>query len=82
MNRTLIAAGLATALFTAPALADCAADLTKIATAMKTATLDEAGSVKAKDLIKKAMDAETAKDEAACTTASTEMMKMLGLKTQ
>ena len=80
MKRILIAAGFATALFVAPAFADCAADLTKINDAMKTATLDDAGSAKAKDLMKKATAAQTAKDEAACTAATGEMMKMLSIK--
>ena len=80
MNRILITAGFATALFAAPAFADCAGDMTKITEAMKTATLDDAGSAKAKDLMKKATDAQTAKDEAACTASTSEMMKMMGLK--
>ncbi len=80
MKRILIAAGFATALFAAPAFADCAGDMAKITEAMKTATLDDAGSAKAKDLMKAATAAQTAKDEAACATSTAEMMKMMGLK--
>ena len=81
MKRILIAASLATALFAAPAFADCAGDMTKINDAMKTMKLDDAGTAKAKDLMAKATKASDAKDETACTAATGELMTMLGLKT-
>ena len=80
MKRILIAAGFATALFSASAFADCAGDMAKITDAMKTAKLDDAGTAKAKDLMSKATAAQTAKDETACTASTAEMMKMMGLK--
>ncbi len=85
MKRIFIAAGFATALFTAsaivaPAFADCAGDMAKITDAMKAAKLDDAGTAKAKDLMTKATAAQTAKDEAACTASTAELMKMMGLK--
>jgi hypothetical protein len=81
MKRILIAASVASALFAAPAFADCAGDMTKITDAMKTMKMDEAGTTKAKDLMEKAKKASDIKDEAACTSATTELMTMLGLKT-
>ncbi len=82
MNRMLIAAAAATMLFAAPAFADCKADLTKINEAMKTMTLDEAGTTKAKDWLDKATKANTAKDETACTAATAELKTLLGIKTE
>jgi hypothetical protein len=79
MKTTFIAAAFATALFAAPAFADCAGDLTKIDEAMKTIKLDEAGTAKAKELMDKATAAQTAKDEAACTAATAELMTLVGM---
>lgn len=79
MKTTLIAAALGLAVFAAPAFADCAADMEKITETMKTVKLDEANAAKAKELMDKANAASTAKDEAACTTATTEVLKMLGM---
>jgi hypothetical protein len=80
MKMKIIAATFAATLFAAPAFADCAADLTKVEEAMKTITLDEANTNKAKELMDKAVAARDAKDEAACTTSTTELMTMVGLK--
>ncbi len=79
MKNILIAAALATTLFAAPAFADCAGDLAKIDEAMKTMTLDEAGTAKAKELMDKAVAAQTAKDETACTAATVELMTLVGM---
>lgn len=79
MKRTLIAAAFATSLFAAPAFADCAADLTKVDEAMKTMTLDEATTAKAKELSDKAKAAMEAKDEAACTASAAELMTLVGM---
>lgn len=80
MKMTLIAAAFATTLFAAPAFADCATDLTKIDEAMKTVKLDEANTVKAKELMDKAMVARDAKDEAGCGTATMELKTLVGLQ--
>jgi hypothetical protein len=80
MKMTFIAAALATTLFAAPAFADCTGDLAKIDEAMKTMKLDDTGAAKAKELSDKAMAASTAKDEAACTAATAELMTLLGVK--
>lgn len=80
MKTTLIAAAMATALFVGPAFADCAGDMAKVDEAMKTAKLDEAGTAKAKELTDKAKAASDAKDEAACTAATAELLPMLGVQ--
>ncbi len=80
MKTFLIASTIAIAAFAAPAFADCAGDMAKVDEAMKTATLDEAGTTKAKELSDKAKAAGEAKDEAACTTATTELLALLGVK--
>ncbi len=79
MKTKLIIAALGISLFAAPAFADCAADMAKITDAMKTVKLDDAGNAKAKELLDKANAASTAKDEAACTAATGELMKLLGM---
>jgi hypothetical protein len=79
MKNILIAAALATTLFAAPAFADCAGDLAKIDEAMKTMKLDEAGTAKAKELMDKALAAQTANDETACTAATVELMTLVGM---
>ncbi|MDE2384456.1 MAG: hypothetical protein KGO53_07545 [Alphaproteobacteria bacterium] len=80
MNRILIASAIATSLFAAPAFADCAADFAKAQEALKTAKLDDKGQAAAKDLVAKATDASTKKDEAACTAAVADLNKLLGAK--
>jgi hypothetical protein len=82
MKTTLIAAAFATALFAAPAFADCAADLTKVDEAMKTMKLDDATGAKAKELMDKAKAAMDAKDEATCATSAKELMTLVGLPAQ
>jgi hypothetical protein len=79
MKTVLIAATLAFAFAAGPAFADCASDLTKIDEAMKTVKLDDAGMQKATESLTKAKAAADAKDEAACTTNTAELMKMLGM---
>jgi hypothetical protein len=79
MKSVLIAATFAFAFAAGPAFADCASDLVKIDEAMKTVKLDEAGMKKATDSLTKAKVASDAKDEAACTTETSELMKMLGV---
>ena len=79
MKTTFIAAALGLAVFTAPAFADCAADMGKITEAMKTVKLDDANNAKAKELMDKATAASGAKDEAGCTAATGELMKLLGM---
>lgn len=79
MKSVLIAATLAMAFAAGPAFADCVGDISKIDEAMKTTKLDDAGKTKAKELLDKAMAASVAKDEAACTTNTGELMKMLGM---
>ena len=80
MKMFLTAAALATALLAGPAFADCASDMTKAEEAMKTVTLDDANMAKAKELTDKAKAAGDAKDEAACTAATTELLALLGVK--
>jgi hypothetical protein len=46
---------------------------------MKTMKLDEANTAKAKELMDKAVAARDAKDEAACTTATTELKTLAGV---
>ena len=77
MNRILIASALATALFAAPAFADCAADLAAAQDALKTAKLDDAAASTAKDLVAKATAASAAKDEAGCTAALAGLKKLM-----
>lgn len=79
MKSVLIAATLVMAFAAGPAFADCVGDLTKIEEAMKTTKLDEAGMKTAADSLTKAKAAAEAKDEAACTTTTAELMKMLGI---
>ena len=79
MKTTFIAAAIGLALFAAPAFADCAGDMAKITEAMKTVKLDDANNAKAKDLMDKATAASGGKDEAACTAATGELMKMLNM---
>jgi hypothetical protein len=79
MKTTLIAAAVGLTLFAAPAFADCAADMTKITEAMKTVKLDDANNAKAKELMDKATMASSTKDEAGCTAATGELIKLLGM---
>jgi hypothetical protein len=79
MKTKIIAAAFAATLFATPALADCAADLTKVEEAMKTVKLDEANTAKAKELMDKAVAARDAKDEATCAANSAELLKMVGM---
>jgi hypothetical protein len=81
MKTVLVAAALALSSAAAPAYADCVSDIQKIEDAMKTTTLDEAGMKSATDNLTKAKAAADAKDEKACMTSTSELMKMLGLKT-
>jgi hypothetical protein len=79
MKATIMGAAIALAFAASPVLADCAADLTKIDEAMKTATLDDAAKTKAEDLLTKARAARDASDEAACSTSAKEVLTMLGM---
>lgn len=79
MKSVLIAATAFLTFAAAPAFADCAGDITKIEEAMKTTKLDEAGMKTATDTMTKAKAASEAKDESACTTATGDLMKMLGM---
>jgi|GEM_PF-5628993 len=76
MNRVLIASALATALFAAPAFADCAADYAKAQDAMKSMKMDDKTTAMVKDQTAKITDAMTKKDEAACTAAVADLTKM------
>ena len=76
MNRILIASALATALFAAPAFADCAADFAKAQDAMKTVKMDDKATAMAKDLTAKITDAISKKDEAACTASMVDLTKL------
>jgi hypothetical protein len=78
MKATIIGTALFIAAAASPAFADCTADITKIDEAMKTTTLDEASMTKAKEALDKAKAAQTANDEAACTTSAKEVLTMLG----
>jgi hypothetical protein len=80
MNRILIASAIATSLFAAPAFADCAADLAKAQDTLKTAKLDDKATASVKDLVAKATDAATKKDEAACAAAVAELVKLIPAK--
>jgi hypothetical protein len=80
MKKTICLFVVATAFAAAPALADCASDLTKVKDAMATMTLDEATNTKAKELMDKASTAQTAKDETACMASAQELMTLLGVK--
>jgi len=80
MNRILIASALATAMFAAPAFADCAADFAKAQDAMKMVKMDDKGMAMAKDVTAKITDAIAKKDEAACTAALADYMKMAPAK--
>jgi hypothetical protein len=79
MKMTFIAAAFATTMLAAPAFADCAEDLTKIEDAMKTVTLDEANTAKAKELMDKAVAARDSKDETTCSASVTELKTLVGL---
>ena len=76
MNRILIASALATALFAAPAFADCAADFAKAQDAMKTVKMDDKATAMAKDLTAKITDAIAKKDEATCTASMVDLAKL------
>jgi hypothetical protein len=78
MKATIIGTALFIVAAASPAFADCAADITKIDEAMKTATLDEASMTKAKEVLDKAKAAQSANDEAGCTTSAQEVLTMLG----
>jgi hypothetical protein len=78
MKTYLAAFAIVVALAT-PALADCAGDLTKIEEAMKTVKLDEATMTKASASLEVAKAASLAKDEAACTVATKEVLTLLGM---
>ena len=80
MNRILIASAIATSLFAAPAFADCAADLAKAQDTLKTAKLDDKATASVKDLVAKATDAATKKDEAACAASVAELVKLIPAK--
>lgn len=79
MKSYLIASSLVLAFAVSPALADCAADMTKIDEAMKTATLDDAGKTKAQELLDKAKAARDANDEAGCAASTKEVLTLLGM---
>jgi hypothetical protein len=79
MKTTLIAAAVGLTLFAGPAFADCAGDMAKITEAMKTVKLDDANNAKAKELMDTATAASGTKDEAACTAATGELIKLLGM---
>lgn len=79
MKTYLATAAIALGLAATPALADCASDLSKINDAMAKVQLDEATSAKAKELMDKATAAQAAKDEATCTTATKELMPLVGV---
>jgi hypothetical protein len=76
MNRILIASALATALFAAPAFADCAADFAKMQDAMKAVKMDDKTAATAKDLSAKITDAIAKKDEATCSATMVELAKL------
>ena len=80
MTKFLIASAIATALFAAPAFADCAADMTKAQEMMKTAKLDDKAMAAVKDGMAKATDAATKKDEAACAASVAELVKLIPAK--
>lgn len=80
MNRILIASALATALFAAPAFADCAADFAKAQDAMKAVKMDDKATAMAKDLTAKITDAVAKKDEATCTAALADYAKLAAAK--
>ncbi len=63
----------------APALADCATDLTKIDEAMKSVTLEETAATKAKESLEKAKAAQTANDEELCMASTKEVLTLLGM---
>jgi hypothetical protein len=79
MKSVLIATTVFFTFAAVPAFADCAGDITKIEEAMKTTKLDEAGMKTATDSLTKAKAASEAKDEAACTVVTGDLMKMLGM---
>jgi hypothetical protein len=76
MNRILIASAIATALFAAPAFADCAADFAKAQEAMKAVKMDDKMTAMAKDATAKITDMIAKKDEAGCAAAVAEFAKM------
>jgi hypothetical protein len=78
MKATILAAAAVFTFAAAPAFADCAADMTKIDEAMKTATLDDTNKSKADELLQKAKTAMDAKDEAGCSASTKEILTMLG----
>jgi len=80
MKRILIASAIATSLFAAPAFADCAADLAKAQDTLKMAKLDDKATASVKDLVAKATDAATKKDEAACAASVAELVKLIPAK--
>ena len=80
MNRIFIASAIATSLFAAPAFADCAADLAKAQDSLKMAKLDDKATASMKDLVAKATDAATKKDEAGCAASVAELVKLIPAK--
>ena len=80
MNRILIATAIASALFAAPAFADCAADFAKAQEAMKVVKMDDKATAMAKDLTAKITDAIAKKDEASCAAALADYAKMATAK--
>lgn len=81
MKLFLMTAAVATALSAAPAFADCLADLAKADEAMKTMTLDQATTDKAKGLMSQARTAHDNGDNAVCETSAKELVTLLGIQT-
>lgn len=67
-------------LFSAPAFAECAADLAKVKSEVKAANLHETAKVSAKSLELKATDALAQKNEGACSAAVDEIKKLIPAK--
>ena len=77
--KILFASVAALALLVTPALADCAASLTKIEEAMKTATVDDATKANVQTLASEAKTANDNGDAAGCETKATQALALLGM---
>ncbi len=80
MKTFLTSAFLATALFAAPAMADCLSDIAKAEQALTTMQVDKTKADSAKALIDKGKSAMQNGDSALCETSSKELVTLLGIQ--
>jgi ethanolamine utilization microcompartment shell protein EutL len=80
--KTVIAAAGLLAILAMPAFAaeDCAASLTRIDDAMKSATVDEATKARLTELVDKAKASNDNGEAEACSASAMEALALLGMK--